>query len=132
MLKEGIMTIKDAMSRLKNSFAYERFQKAIRQDPWDVHEVAEAHNALIAQESELIKPILESVCNNCLSREQLSPKILFMSEEELDKIFRENKPFKAVFAATERWRKELMPDFHELIQEARKLYGKEQVSQAQM
>jgi hypothetical protein len=102
------MTVKDAMSRLKNSFAYEKFQKAMLQDPWDVKELTEAIVALSDQEARILDQVFTGIC-----RKNLSPKTDCKTIDEANRVIDESKPMRMMLAAIDRWREELMPDWHE-------------------
>jgi len=102
------MTVRDAMSRLKNSFAYERFRKAASQIPLDIKELSKAIVALSQEESKLLDRVFTSICKN-----NLSPKMTCNNPDDANRIIDGSKTMAVMLVAVDRWRKELMPDWHE-------------------
>lgn len=121
------MTVKDAMSRLKHSFAYERFQKAMSRVPPNIGEARKAIVVLDKEEHDLLRPVYISVCKNNFSL-KLSPH----DEEKIRVLVEESKTLESVGEAADRWRKELMPDWHEIKEDIRKLRQDDSVEQAQV
>jgi len=105
------MKMKEAIRRLTMTFEYDKFKFRWAEDPKNITELTKAINALFTKQTEILKPAIFAIINdNWPKGKPVTPEKLKSDGKRLD----------LVEEAIIRWRKELMPDWHEVAMKLEK------------